>query len=56
MVYEDGRLLKRVRMDTDTWSQDQYTSNLRSLFALIISTVENSEEYKKSPRPTSGYC
>jgi hypothetical protein len=55
-VYENGRLLKRVRMDTDIWSQDQYTSNLRSLFALIMSTVENSEEYQNSPRPTSGYC
>jgi hypothetical protein len=55
-VYEKGRFLKRVRMDTDIWSQDLYTCNLRSLFALIISTIEETEEYQNSPRPKSGYC
>lgn len=55
-VYENGVHKKTVRMDTDIWSEDNNTANLRSLFGCIMSIIYNTEEYKASPKPTSGYC
>jgi len=55
-VYRYGVLVISVRMDTDILSEDDETRNLRSLFGLIIKVIENSEAFKNSPKPTSGYA
>jgi hypothetical protein len=55
-VYEDGKLIKQVRMDTDAVSDDEATSNLLSLFHLIMDIIESTDEWQNSPEPTSGYA
>ncbi|MCW4013721.1 MAG: hypothetical protein NWF07_12110 [Candidatus Bathyarchaeota archaeon] len=55
-VYEDGKLIKQVRMDTDAVSDDVKTSELLSLFHLIMNIIESTDEWQNSPEPTSGYA
>ncbi|MCW4012002.1 MAG: hypothetical protein NWF07_03320 [Candidatus Bathyarchaeota archaeon] len=54
-LYWNGVPVKMVRMDTDLYGDDLKTSNLRSLYGLIMRIIYESEVYKNSPEPTAAY-
>jgi len=55
-VYYNGLLLKHVRMDSDRCINDASARRLRSLFSLIMEAIQETEAFKASKKPTSGYC